>query len=261
MSDQTSDQTVELKEYTAEEKPFALKLSDGLMGLVDQMGKWASWLILPLIFVTCFDVIIRKLTWRADDGHIIFGLQYWLINNVSKLFGSTLLQEWEWHFHTGLFALVLAYGYVYNTHVRVDLVRETLAFRKKVWIEFFGVTFFLIPFCLIVSYFSFIYAYDSWKIGEISASTVGLSNRWAIKSVLVVGLLLAVAAGIGVWLQCFMVLFSGPNRRFKLNTLEWPEEEGTMIEGKKRIEVETEAEPEFAPATPIPGAPKPKDQT
>ena len=70
-----------------------------------------------------------------------------------EYFGSTLLQELEWHFHTGLFALVLAYGYIWNTHVRVDLVRETLAFRKKAWIEFLGITVFLIPFTAITDLF------------------------------------------------------------------------------------------------------------
>ncbi len=240
MSEQTG---TEVKHYTDADKPFALRLSDTLRGLVDQMGKWASWLIVPLVLITCFDVIIRKLTWRTENGEIIFGLQYWLVNNVSEFFGSTLLQELEWHFHTGLFTLVLAYGYIYNTHVRVDLVRENLHFRKKAWIEFLGVTFFLIPYCLITSYFAFDYAYTSFLQNEISASTVGLSNRWIIKSVLVVGLVLCVIAGFAVWLQTLLVLWGEPGRRFDLMTLEWPEEEGTMIEGKRRIELDDEVPP------------------
>ena len=240
MSDQTDG---ELKRYTDADRPAALRLSDTLRGFVDQMGKWASWLIVPLVLITCFDVIIRKLTWRAEDGSMIFGLQYWLVNNVSEFFGSTLLQELQWHLHTGLFALVLAYGYIYNTHVRVDLVRENLHFRKQAWIEFLGITVFLIPFCAITTYFAFDYAYTSFVQNEISASTVGLSNRWIIKSVLVMGLILVVLAGLAVWLQTFMVLFGEPNRRYSLMTLEWPEEAGTMIEGKKRIEIEDEAPP------------------
>ena len=240
MSEQTDG---ELKQYSDADRPAALRLSDQLRGLVDQMGKWASWLIVPLVLITCFDVIIRKLTWRAEDGSMIFGLQYWLVNNVSEFFGSTLLQELQWHLHTGLFALVLAYGYIYNTHVRVDLVRENLHFRKQAWIEFLGITIFLIPFCAITTYFAFDYAYTSFAQNEISASTVGLSNRWIIKSVLVAGLLLVVFAGLAVWLQTFLVLFGEPSRRFSLMTLEWPEEAGTMIEGKKRIEIDDEAPP------------------
>ncbi|MBU2532088.1 MAG: TRAP transporter small permease subunit [Alphaproteobacteria bacterium] len=235
----------ELTRYTDADRPVALSVSDRLRNFVDGFGKAASWLIVPLVIITCFDVIIRKLTWRAEDGSIVFGLQYYLVTNVSEWFGSTLLQEMEWHLHTGLFALVLAYGYIYNTHVRVDLVRETLAFRKKAWIEFLGITIFLIPFVAITTYFAFDYAHTSFQTGEISASTVGLTNRWIIKSVLVVGLLLVLCAGLAVWLQTYMVLFGDPSRRYDLMTLEWPEEEGTMIEGKKRIELDET--PDVAP--------------
>ena len=77
------------------------------------------------------------------------------------MFQSTLLQEMEWHFHTALFALVLGYGYIWNSHVRVDLVREALAFRNKAWLEFLGLTFFMIPYCAIVIWFASIYAYES----------------------------------------------------------------------------------------------------
>jgi hypothetical protein len=73
---------------------------------------------------------------------------------------------------------------------------------------------------------------------EISASTVGLTNRWIIKSVLVFGLIVAGLAGIAVWLQAALVLFGDPNRRFPLMTLEWPEERGTKIEGKERVSLE-----------------------
>jgi TRAP-type mannitol/chloroaromatic compound transport system permease small subunit len=59
---------------------------------------------------------------------------------------------------------------------------------------------------------------------EKSASTVGLSYRWVIKSVLVLGLFVAMLGGIAVWLQTVLVLFGPKEIRFKLMTLEWPEE-------------------------------------
>lgn len=210
------------------ERPRALKLSDALRSFVDFTGRWASWLIVPLILVTVFDVTVRKLVW----------IQLWLLEHFGRIFQSTLLQELEWHFHTALFTLVLGYGYIWNTHVRVDLVRESLSFRKKAWLEFFGLTFFMIPYCLIVIWFAAIYAYDSWAIGEISASQVGLTQRWFIKSVLVVGLIVAALSGVAVWLQVAIVLWGPQDIRFPLMTLEWPEEAGTKIEGKERIELE-----------------------
>ncbi len=65
-----------------------------------------------------------------------------------------MLQELEWHFHAALFALVLGYGLIYNTHVRIDLIRDNLAFRKKAWLEFLGLTFFMMPYCAIDIYFA-----------------------------------------------------------------------------------------------------------
>jgi signal transduction histidine kinase len=104
--------------------------------------------------------------------------------------------------------------------------------------EFLGLTFFLIPYCAIVIWFSVVYAYDSWAMSEISASTVGLTHRWIIKTVLVVGLVTAVISGIAVWLQVVIVLWGPRNIRFPLMTLEWPEEAGTMLEGKTRLELD-----------------------
>ncbi len=245
MAEQHADS--ELVRYTEADKPLSLRISDKLRGIVDWVGRFGSWLILPLVLITCFDVIIRKVQLRDENDELIFGIQYFLVNNVSEYFGSTMLQELEWHFHTGLFALVLAYGYIWNTHVRVDLVRETLSFRKKAWIELLGITVFLVPFTCILIYFATDYAITSFFQNEISASTVGLTNRWIIKSVLVVGLVMVLFAGLASWLQVWTVLFDDPNRRHELMTLEWPEEEGTMIEGKKRIELD-----DADPVIPVP---------
>jgi TRAP-type mannitol/chloroaromatic compound transport system permease small subunit len=222
------DTAEQLHYLEADERPAALRASDALRTFVDVTGRWASWLIMPLIAITVFDVTVRKLVW----------VQIWLVEHFGRIFQSTLLQEMEWHVHTALFALVLGYGYIWNTHVRVDLIRETLAFRKKAWLEFLGLTFFMIPYCLIVIWFASVYAYDSWAINEISASQVGLTHRWIIKSVLVLGLIVAALSGVAVWLQVAIVLWGPQNIRFPLMTLEWPEEAGTRIEGKERIDLE-----------------------
>ncbi|MGI9498495.1 MAG: TRAP transporter small permease subunit [Geminicoccaceae bacterium] len=215
--------------YTPEEElPALIRVSEALRKFVDRVGRTASWLFVPLIIITVFDVIARKLVW----------IQIWLVSTFGRIFESTLLQELEWHFHTGLFALVLGYGYIWNSHVRVDLVREILSFRKKAWLEFFGLTFFLLPFCVVVIWFALNYAYSSYEIGEISASQVGLSHRWIIKGVLVLGLIVAALAGIAVWLQIAIVLWGPQDLRFKLMTMEWPEEGEHLIEGKKRIELD-----------------------
>ncbi len=84
-----------------------------------------------------------------------------------------------------------------------------------------------------MGYFAANYAYEAWAVGEISASTVGLAHRWIIKSVLVIGLIVAAIAGIAVWLQSLVVLIAPPELRFELMTLEWPEEQ----ERKRKLHV------------------------
>jgi TRAP-type mannitol/chloroaromatic compound transport system permease small subunit len=191
-----------------------LWISERLRAFVEFVGRWGAVFILPLVFVTMWDVFLRK----------IGGMQVWLAEHLGRSFESTVIQEFEWHFHTALFTLVLGYGLVRNRHVRVDLIREKLALRTQAWIELLGTTFFMIPYCLIVGYFAAVFAWDSFMVGEISASTVGLTHRWIIKSVLVFGLLTALLAGIAVWLQTVLVLFGPSDLRFRLMTLEWPED-------------------------------------
>lgn len=220
--------------YAPGEEPAALKVSNALRGIVDFIGRWGAWFIVPLVLVTVLDVVARKLTFRMADGNV-YGLQIWLKTYISRYFESTLLQELEWHLHTALFALVLGFGTIYNTHVRVDLVRDHVSFRKKIWIEFLGLSCFMIPYLLLVIWFASSWVVDSYNVGEISASTVGLSHRWIIKGVLVFGLVVATIAGAAVWLQVAFLMWGDQNKRFRLMTLEWPEEAGTKIEGKERL--------------------------
>ena len=214
------------------ELPATLTVSDRLRVAVDRVGRFGSWFILPLVLITCYDVILRKLKF----------FYVWVLENFGRLviFESTILQELEWHMHTVLFTLVLGYGYIHNTHVRVDLVREKLSFRRKAWLEFLGTTVFLIPYTCIVIGFAVIYAYDSYMMNEISASAVGLEQRWIIKTVLAIGLVFALVAGIAVWLQTVTVLWGNPNHRYPLMTMEWPEFAGDTIEGKRRLVLDEE---------------------
>ena len=214
------------------ELPSTLKVCEKLRVAVDRVGRFGSWFILPLVLITCYDVILRKLKF----------FYVWVLENFGRLviFESTILQELEWHMHTVLFALVLGYGYIHNTHVRVDLVREKISFRRKAWLEFLGTSVFLIPYTCIVIYFAVVYAYDSFMMNEISASAVGLEQRWIIKTVLVTGLVFALVAGFAVWLQTVTVLWGNPDHRYPLMTMEWPEFAGNTIEGKRRLVLDEE---------------------
>jgi TRAP-type mannitol/chloroaromatic compound transport system permease small subunit len=230
-------QTINAAVVTAEH-PVTVRVADRIRRAVDFIGGWASWLSLPVVIVTCVDVIARKLKYVDDAGNI-HSLQLWMKANVGPVFESVILQEMEWHFHAALFALVLGYGLIYNSHVRIDLIRENLAFRKKAWLEFAGLSFLMLPFCAVVIWFAYDYVLASYAVQEGSVSTVGLPYRWLIKSVLVIGLVVALLAGIAAWLQVATILWGSGQLRFPLMTLEWPEEE-RKIEGKERVKLEDE---------------------
>jgi TRAP-type mannitol/chloroaromatic compound transport system permease small subunit len=223
---------------SAASNSILLRWSETLGNLSTSIGKWATFFMIPMVGITVWDVMQRKIMKFVGDIMLEQGwldARNWMYDNLLNWlpFQSTLLQELEWHFHVANFALVLGYGYIYNRHVRVDLVREKLSFRKQAWIEFFGVSFFMIPFCLIVAYFSFEYAVNAYETDEQSASLVGLSHRWAIKSVLVFGMIIASLAGLAVWLQTVFALFGPKDVEFAHFTIENAEEK---LEKRKIIE-------------------------
>jgi TRAP-type mannitol/chloroaromatic compound transport system permease small subunit len=221
----------------SERLPLSVRVAARLRAAVDFIGRSAAWLSIPVVVITCIDVVGRKLAYIDDETGRVHSLQLWLSVNVGRLFDSTVLQELEWHFHAALFALVLGYGMVYNTHVRIDLIRDQLEFRRKAWLEFIGLTFFMIPYCALVIWFAFDYAHASYLVHEQSASTVGLTHRWIIKSVLVLGLIVALVSGVAAWLQVATILWGPRELRFPLMTLDWPEED-VRIEGKTRVRLE-----------------------
>jgi TRAP-type mannitol/chloroaromatic compound transport system permease small subunit len=226
-----TEATVAKQELSAH--PLVL-VAHKLKVFVEFVGERGAYFILPLILFTMVDVFGRKLTNQTFFGFSV-DVQLWLVENVSGMFRSTMLQEMEWHLHTALFSLVLGYGFTRNRHVRVDLIRMHMQTKMQAAIELIGTMFFMIPYTLVVIYFCYVFAYDSFVTNEISASLVGMSHRWVIKSVLGAGLIIALASGIAVWLQCILVVFAPKDMRFALMTLEWPEDMGGGVEGYERM--------------------------
>ena len=48
--------------------PRAVRVADRLRQFVDFIGSWGAWLSLPVIAVTCLDVIGRKLAYEDGEG-------------------------------------------------------------------------------------------------------------------------------------------------------------------------------------------------
>lgn len=174
-----------------------LRLSDRLRRLVEGVGRAACWLLLPMIVATCWDVVSRKSPALREWGLAVSG----------GLTNSTILQELEWHLHTALFALCLGWAYIKNAHVRVDLIYEHLSAPAKARIELLGCLLFMLPYTALVVWFAVDFVATSFVNTEDSVSLIGIPHRWIIKSVLLVGLGLALLAGLAIAIRLLVYLF------------------------------------------------------
>ena len=190
-----------------------VNISEFLRMIVNRVGRAGTWLLVPLVLITMWDVVARKLVW----------IQIYMVANFGSFFESTLMQEMEWHLHTAVFCLVLGYGYTHNRHVRVDFLREDFTFKSKAKVEFYGNIFFMLPFTLVCIYFAIIYMIDSYQINEVSASLVGLSQRWIIKTYLPIGFMTLFLAGLAVMIQLIAVIWGDNKKKLNLIALEYDE--------------------------------------
>ncbi len=183
--------------------------SDGLARFLTRVGVVAAvTLFSALIFSIMYDVIQRQYLGFNSD---------WTNTAWYRMFSSTRVQEMEWHLHATLFLLVLGYGYVRDAHVRIELLRDTLRPRIRVWIELLGAIVFMVPYCYVVMDYGIANALRSFASGESSAATTGLEYRFIIKSMMPLGFALLALAGMSVALRCIVYLFGPPSLRRRSN--------------------------------------------
>ena len=175
-----------------------LNLADKLDRIPRTVGKWAGFVVLPLIAVIMFDVITRKIDFlRIGMSQLSF---YWVIEPIK-------LQDMEWHLHAVILMLSFGYGYIMNSHVRVDIFREMLGRRGQAWIEFWGILLLAMPYLLIAIYFSWQFVKISFLQGEGSESLTGITHRYIIKSVMVIGFTLTMCAFLATFFRLWALLF------------------------------------------------------
>jgi TRAP-type mannitol/chloroaromatic compound transport system permease small subunit len=163
-----------------------LKVSEGLRRPLEWIALTSGWLMVIMACVTSFDVVARK-----------FGMQL----------PYTKLQELEWHFHATIFSLWMGYCYTINAHPRVDSFTERMTYRGRAWVELIGCLVLALPYMALVSYYSIDFVEASYRIGEQSDSTVGLTHRWIIKGIYAAGLWLVVFGILSVLLRVIVFLF------------------------------------------------------
>jgi len=132
-------------------------------------GKLSAWLFLPMLtLVAIFDITTRR---------------------VLQL-GSTPLQELEWHFFFAGVTFALGYAYLKDKHVRIDILREHVSPRTRLWIERILLVTVMIPFALVIIWFGGRMTWLSYVQGEGSRAALGLPYRWIVKATLPIGAVL-----------------------------------------------------------------------
>jgi len=171
-----------------------LNISSKLESILVAIGKLGAWLSLPLIAIIMFDIISRKFF----------------------VLGSTKLQEMEWHLHAALFLLALGYAYLKNSHVRIEVIRESFSTKLKAILEVIGVLIFILPYTGLIVWFGIDFVSRSYGMNEVSAALTGLSHRWIMKSFVPMGMAFLWLAGISVLLRNLSYLIGHKNNNKEL---------------------------------------------
>lgn len=157
------------------------------------IGRFSSWLILLMLLIGVWNVVGR------------YG-GYFLRRNLS----SNALIEVQWYFFDLVFLLGAAYTLKHNDHVRVDVFYSNWSPRRKAWADLLGTLCFLIPFCLMVIYFSWNTIVSSWAIWEGSPDPGGLP-RYPIKSFIIIGFVLLIVQGVSEAIKKIAFLRNPPD--------------------------------------------------
>jgi TRAP-type mannitol/chloroaromatic compound transport system permease small subunit len=148
-----------------------------------------SWTFIALILVICGDVVTRKFGFQLPE------------------FGSTRLQELEWHLHAILFCTWIGFAYIRDAHVRVDVFTSRLDARSRAWIELSGCALLALPYVFVALPYAHNFFMVSYLQNEMSDAPNGLAFRWVIKGFLYFAFLSVLLAVVSVAIRQIAVLF------------------------------------------------------
>jgi TRAP-type mannitol/chloroaromatic compound transport system permease small subunit len=119
-------------------------------------------------------------------------------NAASRYLFSESSNAWleiQWYMFAGMVLLGAPFTLRMNEHVRVDLLYGMASERTRLWIDILGGFLFLLPICVILTYFTWPWFVESWVGQEGSSNANGLL-RWPVKLLLPVGFALMILQGI-----------------------------------------------------------------
>jgi TRAP-type mannitol/chloroaromatic compound transport system permease small subunit len=152
--------------------PF-LTLSRMIDTITTWVGKLSMWLILATTLISAGNAIVRK------------------IFNVS----SNGLLEIQWYLFAAVFLMGAGYGFLKNSHVRIDFIATKLTARTRNWIDVVGIIAVLLPFCVICVVLSWPLFTNALATGEMSQNAGGLI-RWPAYGLIPLGFSLLAMQGL-----------------------------------------------------------------
>ncbi|MBE0555140.1 MAG: TRAP transporter small permease subunit [Rhodobacteraceae bacterium] len=150
-----------------------LALSRAIDRLNEIIGKTVMWAIFVAILVSAANAVVRKVFNTSSNS--------WL--------------ELQWYLFGAAFMLAAAYTLKQNEHIRIDIFYGTRSRRTQHWIDLFGHVLFLMPFVVLMAWMMVPYAWQAWKIGQVSTNAGGLMI-WPARAILAAGFILLVLQGI-----------------------------------------------------------------
>jgi len=149
--------------------------------LNEHIGRAASWLVLAMVLLICYDVAMRYFFQQ----------------------GSVALQELEWHLFALIFLLGAAYTLKHNNHVRVDILYQShyLSDKHRALINILGTLFFLLPFCILILFTAWPFVENAYYYQEGSPDPGGLPYRYLLKGSLLISFGLLILQGIAELLR------------------------------------------------------------
>lgn len=166
-----------------------LSLSRLIDKITTGIGKFTMWLILATTLISAGNAIVRKIFDTSSNS----------------------LLEIQWYLFAAVFLLGSGYGFLRNSHVRIDFVATRLSPRTRNWIDVVGIVAVLFPFCILSIVLSWPLFTNALATGEMSQNAGGLI-RWPAYGLIPLGFAFLTMQGVSELIKRLDFLFGhGPD--------------------------------------------------
>ncbi len=148
-----------------------------LSGAVDRISRFFAVIATILVATSCF----------ISAGNAVLRYAFSISSNAWL--------EIQWQMFAGIFLLGAPWVLKLNEHVRVDIIYGNRTPRTKLWIDVFGLIFFLAPACFMMAEMSWGFFMDAYVRQEVSPNAGGLPV-WPVKFLLPFGFALLLLQGM-----------------------------------------------------------------